>query len=194
MPPHIITHEANVPLVADPLGGSYYVEWLTSKLEEETNQILREIEANGGMWKCLESGFLRQMIDSSRMRVQAEINENKRLIVGVNAFQGEEGPINKAIENCAYKVPSKQMRLQTIADIKRVRATRDPEKTKAAVMELYNATKEGRNVVRATIEASKAGVTVGETVGIIRMAYGYGYDPLNQISTPDFIDSLLGGK
>jgi methylmalonyl-CoA mutase N-terminal domain/subunit len=128
------------------------------------------------------------------MRVQAEINENKRLIVGVNAFQGEEGPINKAIENCAYKVPSKQMRLQTIADIKRVRATRDPEKTKAAVMELYNATKEGRNVVRATIEASKAGVTVGETVGIIRMAYGYGYDPLNQISTPDFIDSLLGGK
>jgi methylmalonyl-CoA mutase N-terminal domain/subunit len=191
---HIITHEANVPLVADPLGGSYYVEWLTSKLEEETNQILREIEANGGMWKCLESGFLRQMIDSSRMRVQAEINENKRLIVGVNAFQGEEGPINKVIENCAYKVPSKQMRLQTIADIKRVRATRDPEKTKAAVMELYNATKEGRNVVRATIEASKAGVTVGETVGIIRMAYGYGYDPLNQISTPDFIDSLLGGK
>ncbi len=191
---HIITHEANVPLVADPLGGSYYVEWLTNKLEEEANAILRTIEDNGGMWACLESGFLRHMIDSSRMRVQAEINEGKRLIVGVNAFQGEEGPINKAVEDCAYKVPSRKMRLQTIAEIKRVRANRDQEKAKAAVLELYRATKEGRNVVRATIEASKAGVTVGETVGVIRMAYGYGYDPLNQIETPAFISELLGGK
>jgi methylmalonyl-CoA mutase N-terminal domain/subunit len=183
-----------VPLVADPLGGSYYVEWLTNKIEEGANEVLRTIEENGGMWACLESGFLRQQIDASRMRVQAEINEGKRLIVGVNAFQGEEGPINKAIENCAYKVPSKQLRQQTIADIKRIRATRDPEKVNATIMELYNATKEGRNVVRATIEASKAGVTVGETVGVIRMAYGYGYDPMKQIEAPAFIANLLGGK
>lgn len=191
---HIITHEANVPLVADPLGGSYYVEWLTNKIEEGANEILRTIEENGGMWKCLESGYLRQMIDSSRMRVQAEINEGKRLIVGVNAFQGEEGPINKAIENCAYKVPSKALRLRTIADIRRLRATRDPEKVRATIIELYNATKEGRNVVRPTIEAAKAGVTVGETVGVIRMAYGYGYDPLNQIEAPAFVTEALGGK
>ena len=191
---HIITHEANVPLVADPLGGSYYVEWLTNKIEEGANEILDTIEKNGGMWKCLESGFLRQQIDSSRMRVQAEINEGKRLLVGVNAFQGEEGPINKAIENCAYKVPSKQLRLRTIADIKKLRATRDPERVNATVVELYNATREGRNIVRASIEASKAGVTVGETVGVIRMAYGYGYDPMNQIQAPAFITNLLGGN
>ncbi len=191
---HIITHEANVPLVADPLGGSYYVEWLTNKIEEEANQILRTIEENGGMWACLESGWLRQQIDSSRTRVQTEINEGKRLIVGVNAFQGEEGPINKAIENCAYRVPSKKLRLKTIADIRRLRAARDPNKVDATIVELYNATKEGRNIVRATIEAAKAGVTVGETVGVIRMAYGYGYDPLNQIGAPVFIKNLLGGN
>ncbi len=191
---HIITHEANVPLVADPLGGSYYVEWLTNKIEEEANQILRTIEENGGMWACLESGWLRQQIDSSRTRVQTEINEGKRLIVGVNAFQGEEGPINKAIENCAYRVPSKKLRLKTIADIRRLRAARDPNRVDATIVELYNATKEGRNIVRATIEAAKAGVTVGETVGVIRMAYGYGYDPLNQIGAPVFIKNLLGGN
>ena len=191
---HIITHEANVPLVADPLGGSYYVEWLTNKIEEGANEILDTIEQNGGMWACLESGWLRQQIDTSRMRVQSEINEGKRLIVGVNAFQGEEGPINKAIENCAYKVPSKQLRLSTIADIKKLRATRDPEKVNDTIMELYNATREGRNIVRASIEASKAGVTVGETVGVIRMAYGYGYDPLKQIEAPAFITNLLGGN
>lgn len=191
---HIITHEANVPLVADPLGGSYYVEWLTNKIEEEANEILRTIEENGGMWACLESGWLRQQIDSSRMRVQAEINEGKRLIVGVNAFQGEEGPINREIENCAYRVPSKKMRLRTISDIRKLRAKRDPDEVNATVVELYNATKENRNIVRATIEAAKAGVTVGETVGVIRMAYGYGYDPLNQIEAPAFIKNLFGGN
>ncbi len=191
---HIVTHEANVPLVADPLGGSYYVEWLTNKIEEEANKQLQKIEDNGGMWKCLESGWLRQQIDTSRMRVQAEINEGKRLIVGVNAFQGEEGPINKEIENCAYRVPSKKMRQKTIADVRKLRKTRDPEKVNATIKELYSATKEGRNIVRATIEAAKAGVTVGETVGVIRMAYGYGYDPLNQIEAPEFITNLLGGN
>ncbi|MCD6399844.1 hypothetical protein J7L85_03535 [candidate division WOR-3 bacterium] len=48
--------------------------------------------------------------------------------------------------------------------------------------------------MRPTIEAAKAGVTVGETVGIIRMAYGYGYDPLNQVEAPEFITNLLGGN
>ena len=191
---HIVTHEANVPLVADPLGGSYYVEWLTNKIEEEANKQLQKIEDNGGMWQCLESGWLRQQIDTSRMRVQAEINEGKRLIVGVNAFQGEEGPINKEIENCAYRVPSKKMRQKTIADVRKLRKTRDPGKVNATIKELYSATKEGRNIVRATIEAAKAGVTVGETVGVIRMAYGYGYDPLNQIEAPEFITNLLGGN
>jgi len=191
---HIVTHEANVPLVADPLGGSYYVEWLTNQIEEGANEILRTIEENGGMWACLESGWLRQQIDSSRMRVQAEINEGKRLIVGVNAFEGEEGPINRAIEDCAYKVPSKKLRDRTIADIKKLRATRDQERVNATIKELYRATREGRNVVRATIEASKAGVTVGEVVGVIRMAYGYGYDPLNQIDAPAFIANLSGGN
>jgi methylmalonyl-CoA mutase N-terminal domain/subunit len=62
------------------------------------------------------------------------------------------------------------------------------------VRELYAATKEGRNIVRASIEAAKAGITVGETVGIIRLAYGYGYDPLNQIETPSFVTTALGGN
>jgi len=65
------------------------------------------------MWKCLESGRLRQQIDMSRMRVQSEINQGKRLVVGVNAFQGEECPLNREIENCACRVHSKKLRLHT---------------------------------------------------------------------------------
>jgi methylmalonyl-CoA mutase, N-terminal domain len=190
---HIITHEANIPLVADPLGGSYYVEWLTNKVEDGANEVLDNIEKKGGMWACLESGFLRHQIDISRMKTQAEINSGKRLLVGVNAFQGEEGPISNAIERTSYRVPSKQLRLRTIAAVKKLRKTRDQEKAAQAMRELYKAAKEGRNVVRPAIEAAKARVTVGETTGIIRLASGYGYDPLNQITTPDYVNEALRG-
>jgi len=188
---HIITHEANVPLVADPLGGSYYLEWLTNRIEQGAYKELEEIEGRGGMWECLKSGWLRQRIDHSRIKVQQEIAEGKRLIVGVNAFQGEEGPINRAIERTSYKVPSKQARLKNIASVRRLRRTRSRQAVSGALRELYRAAGEPRNVVRPVIEAAKARATIGEVVGVIRMAYGYDYDPLQQIATPAFVRELV---
>jgi len=188
---HIITHEANVPLVADPLGGSYYVEWLTNTIEEGAYKLLEKIEGRGGMWECLKSGWLRGQIEESRLKVQKEKSEGKRLIVGVNAFQGEEGSINRAIERTAYKVPSKKARLQTIASIKKLRKNRNQQQVKEALKDLYRATKEGRNIVRPTIEAAKAYATIGEIVGVVRIAYGYKYDPLAAIETPPFIKELI---
>ena len=190
---HIVSHEANVPLTADPLGGSYYVEWLTDRIEEGANRIIEEIESKGGMWECLKSGWLKEQIEASRLTVQRERTAGKRLIVGVNAFQGEEGPVNKAIESSAYKVPSKQARLRAIAAVRKLRKTRDQQLVRNTLKELYLATKEGRNVVQATIEAAKAYATIGEVVGVIRMAYGYDYDPLVQITTPSFIGELIKG-
>ena len=188
---HIITHEANVPLTVDPLGGSYYVEWLTGKIEEEAYKLLEEIDGRGGMWECLESGWLKQQAEASRLKVQREKNAGKRLIVGVNAFQGEEGPINKAVRGTTYKVPSKQARLRAIRGIKQLRKRRDQQRIRDTLRELYQATKEGRNVVRPVIEAAKASATIGEVVGTIRMAYNYNYDPLAGISEPAFISELI---
>jgi methylmalonyl-CoA mutase N-terminal domain/subunit len=188
---HIITHEANVPLVADPLGGSYYLEWLTNRIEEGACKELEEIERRGGMWECLKSGWLRQRIDLSRIKVQQEIADGKRLIVGVNAFQGEEGPISRAIERTSYKVPSKQARLKNIASLRRLRRTRDQRAVSGALRELHRAAAESRNMVRPVIEAAKARATIGEVVGVIRVAYGYDYDPLQQIATPAFIGELV---
>lgn len=190
---HIVTHEANVPLVVDPLGGSYYMEWLTSKIEEGAYKLLEEIESRGGMWECLKSGWLREQIEESRLKVQQEKSMGKRLIVGVNAFQGEEGPINRAIERTAYRVPSKKLRLKTIATLKRLRKTRNQQKVRKALKELYQATKEGRNIVRSIIEAAKAYATIGEVVGVVRMAYSYNYDPMGLIDTPTFVKELIGG-
>ncbi len=187
---HIITHEANVPLVADPLGGSYYVEWLTNKIEEGAYKLLGEIDSRGGMWACLESGWLKEQIERSRLKVQQEKSTGRRLIVGVNAFQGEDGPINRAIERTCTRVPSKQARLRTIVAIKELRKARDQQAVASALREIYQATKESKNIVRPVIEAAKAHATMGEVVGVVRMAYGYSYDPLEEISAPDFIGEL----
>lgn len=191
---HIITHEANVPLVADPLGGSYYVEWLTSKIEQETTTYLQEIDDEGGIFQCLESGRLAKYMEENRVKIEREIEECSRVVVGVNAFQneGEEGPINKAIENTAYKVPTVQDRERIVGEVKQFKASRDLGKLKPAIRKLYDDTKSGENVSRAVIEAVKVGATIGEVVGTIRSGYGIHYDPFNQVEMPEFVREAIG--
>ena len=190
---HIITHEANVPLVADPLGGSYYLEWLTSRLENEVNRYLDEVEARGGIFECLESGWLKDLMEANRLRVQRERAKGKRLIVGVNAFQGEgeEGPINQAIRDVAYKAPSVVLREQKVREVKEFKQNRNQKTLKRSLKEIYRATKEGRNVTRPIIEAVKTGATLGEVTGVIRLSYGIPYDPFRQIDMPPFVRQFV---
>ena len=109
------------------------------------------------MWQCLESGWLKQQAEASRLKVIEEETAGKKLIVGVNAFQGEEGPINKAVGGTAYKVPSKQARLRVIRAVKELRRRRNQQRISDTLKELYQVTREDKNVVRPTIEAIKAG-------------------------------------
>ena len=190
---HIITHEANVPLVADPLGGSYYLEWLTSRLEHEVNRYLDEVEARGGIFECLESGWLKDLMEANRLRVQRERAKGKRLIVGVNAFQGEgeEGRINRAIRDVAYKAPSIVLREQKVREVREFKQNRNQKTLKRSLKEIYHATKEGRNVTRPIIEAVKTGATLGEVTGVIRLSNGIPYDPFEQIDMPPFVRQFV---
>ena len=188
---HIIAHENNVPLAADPLGGSYYVEWLTNKLEEETTKLLKEIDDNGGMWKCLESGWLQKQFDKTTSEVQNEINACKRIIVGANAFKGEDGDISKAVIDGAYKVPPDDKRFGAIDRVKELRRSRDQEKVKNSLKGLARAVREDQNVLRPTIEAAKAYATLGEMVGTIRMAKDLPFDPYERIVEPEFLKDIL---
>ena len=122
---NIIIHEANIPLTADPLGGSYYLEWLTDKLEEETTAYLKDIEEKGGMYQCLESGYFHAVLEEDRLRAQKEKANGTRLIVGVNAFLGEGGSINKAISDNAYRTPSVEQRRQWVKDFRDFCKSRD---------------------------------------------------------------------
>ena len=192
---HIITHEANVPLVADPLGGSYYLEWLTNSLEKEVNGYLDEIEERGGIFECLESGWLNGIMETNRLKVQREKAEGKRLIVGLNAFlgEGEEGPINSSIRNVAYKVPSVSLREQRVREVKEFKESRNQEALKKLLKDVYLATKGGQNVSRPIIEAAKIGATLGEVTGVIRLGYGIHYDPFEQIDMPPFVSQFVKG-
>lgn len=189
---HIITHEAGIPLVADPLGGSYYVEALTNYIVEEVYKYLDEIEERGGIYECLESGWLNYIMEENRLKVQHEKSDGERLIIGVNSFQGEEGPINQAISNCAYMPPTEQDREDRIQEVIEFKKNRDYSVLGPKFKKLYDDAKAKINVSEAIIDAVGDGMTMGEMVGIIRMAYGLGYDPFSMIATPDYIARALG--
>jgi methylmalonyl-CoA mutase, N-terminal domain len=88
----IIAYESGVTHTADPLGGSYYVEWLTDQMETRAMQIIEEIRRMGGVVRAIEEGyFLREIADAS-YRFQQEVERGERIIVGVNAFQDEGSP------------------------------------------------------------------------------------------------------
>lgn len=188
---HILAHEADIPLTADPLGGSYYVEWLTNELERQANEYLSEIERRGGIYECLESGWLYQVMEQDRLRVQKEKAEGRRLIVGYNAYAGEEGPINRAVGKAAYTVPDETVRRERIAEVRAYRDSRDKDAVAAAVRRLYLDTKDGRNISRAVIDGGKAGLTIGEVCGVVRLAYDLTYDSVNMIPTPDYVAEAL---
>ncbi|MFH1241056.1 MAG: methylmalonyl-CoA mutase family protein [Pseudomonadota bacterium] len=188
---HIIAHENNVPLTADPLGGSYYVEWLTNKLEDATVKLLDEIDQIGGMWRCLETGWLQKQFDMTTSEIQNEIIECKRLIIGANSFKGQDGEISKKIIEGAYKVPPDDKRFGAIDRVKELRRSRDQKKVTQRLKDLAQAVREDQNIVRPTIEATKVYATLGEMVGTIRMAKGLPYDPYGRIPTPEFLKDIV---
>lgn len=190
---HIITHEANIPLVADPLGGSYYVEWLTNYFVEACEAYLQEIDERGGIYECLESGWLGHLMESNRLKIQREKENGTRLIIGVNSFKGEEGPINQAVSNCAYKVPTEEMRQARVDEVIAFKKGRDQAKLAACLVKLFQDTKAGINISPAVIAGVKEGMTLGEMCGVVRLGYGLGYDPMDQLPTPDYVAAALKG-
>ena len=109
--------------------------------------------------------------------------------MGVNAFQqeGEEGPINKAIRDVAYRVPSVKLREEKVREVKVFKESRNRRDVERTLREIYKITKVGSNLTPAVIEAAKVGVTLGEVTGVIRLGYGIPYDPFEEIEMPKYV-------
>jgi methylmalonyl-CoA mutase N-terminal domain/subunit len=178
----IIAYETGVSNVADPLGGSYYVENLTNKIEEEATKILDEIEKMGGMVEAMREGWLDKEIDRSSLEYQKEIERRERIIIGVNAFTTSP---DKETPGGVHRNPVKSEKEQ-INSVKELKIKRDDKVLKQYIGKLREKAQmgEGENLFLPIMDALKAKATLGEIMGTIREVYGYSYDSLNVLESP----------
>jgi methylmalonyl-CoA mutase N-terminal domain/subunit len=168
----IIQLETGIPNVVDPLGGSYYVEWLTSEVERYTWEYMKKIEDRGGFISVLNSGWLHQEAHIGAMEKEKKVTSGQKKVVGVNCYEMEEEP---------YKVTvfrSPQVYEEAKARQDKLLRERDAEKAKKAMDEFRRACQGEENVMPSLMKAVKAGVTAGEVGRIQREVFGTWKAPL----------------
>ena len=163
----IIAEETGVGDTIDPLGGSYYLEWLTDQMEEKAFEYFDKIEKAGGLLNSIKTGFLQREIAETAYRYQQELERDDRVVVGVNRYQIEEKqPID------TLKINEEAQRRQ-VERIGRVRETRDDGKVRMALASLKNTFEdENANCMYPIIEAVKAYATLGEIMDVGRRVFG----------------------
>lgn len=168
----IIAQESEVANSVDPLGGSYYVESLTNRLEEAALEYFRRLDDLGGMVRAIEGGFPQREILDASQRYQREVERKERIVVGVNEYvEPEERPI--PILRIGQEIESEQ-----VACLSDLRKIRDPFKMAGAVEALQEAASCGENVMPYLIEAAKAKATLGEICMALKEVFGAYREPV----------------
>ena len=162
----ILAHETGVADVIDPLGGSYFVEALTDRVEEEARAYLDRIDGMGGMLRAIETGFVQKEIQGAAYREQQAIEARRRIVVGVNAFTGDE-----STSIPLFQVDPRIEREQ-VDRVRRVRAGRDGAAAGRALARLADAAHGGDNLMPFILEAVKAYATLGEICHRLRDVFG----------------------
>jgi methylmalonyl-CoA mutase N-terminal domain/subunit len=162
----ILAHELGVSHTVDPLGGSYYVESLTSQIEERVLDYLKKIESMGGALAAIEKGFYQTEISSAAYQFQKEIAEKERIVVGVNEYRIEE-QIN--IKPLKHDPKSEK---KVVSSLKSFKKERGELTVKKALEEIKRAAEKDENLVSPIFEAVKQYATVGEISGVLREVYG----------------------
>ena len=162
----IVAEESGAADSIDPLAGSYYVEAMTDRIEEEIAEYIEKIDAMGGTLKAIEEGYIQREIQDSAYRFQKEIEANERIYVGINKYTMEEPPPTNLL-----RVDPRQREIET-EKLKKLRAERDQKAWKAALGRLDEVSRTDENVMPAVIEAVKARATVGEICDVWRNIWG----------------------
>ncbi|MEM3856110.1 MAG: methylmalonyl-CoA mutase family protein [Saccharolobus sp.] len=169
----VIGYESGVADVVDPLGGAYYIEWLTDEIEERAWKIIDQVEKMGGMIKAIENGYPQAQIAESAYRLQKRIEEGDLVKVGVNMFYEPNWIGTTEI----FRVDP-EIRERVIQRLKKYRNERDNMKIRDALDKLRKvAEKEDQNLFPFMIDAIKAGATVGETSAVLREVWGEYREP-----------------
>ncbi|MGI8706352.1 MAG: methylmalonyl-CoA mutase [Sphingomicrobium sp.] len=170
----ILADESGVTAVADPLGGSWYVERLTRDLEEKAWELIQEVEQHGGMTKAVAEGLPKQRIEEAAAARAAKVDTGETVIVGVNRYRPAEEE-----EHNILQVDNARVRAGQIARLEKVRASRDEDKVRAALDALEQGARGDENLLALSIEAARARATLGEISDALERAFGR-YDTVPQ--------------
>jgi methylmalonyl-CoA mutase N-terminal domain/subunit len=163
----IIAHESGATNTVDPTAGSYYIETLTNEMEEEAMEYIRKIDDMGGATTAIEKGFFQKEIADSAYRYQREVDEKRRIIVGLNEYTIEEEECPIELLRIDPKVEREQ-----VAQLQKLKRERDNKKAKETLEKLHYAAEKDENLMPTIIEAVKAYVTLGEITDVLREVYG----------------------
>jgi methylmalonyl-CoA mutase len=169
----ILAEESGVTAVADPLGGSWYVEKLTRELEEKAWALIEEVESHGGMTKAVAEGLPKHRIEEAAAARAAKVDTGETVIVGVNRYRPSEEEEHDILE-----VDNAKVRASQIARIEKVRASRDDAKVRAALDALEAGARGEENLLKLSVEAARVRCTLGEISDALERAWGrYGTKP-----------------
>ena len=162
----VLAHESGVADIVDPLGGSYYVEHLTNRLEREAVGYLERIDEMGGALAALEQGFQTREIHGSAYQHQRKVEAGERIVVGVNEFVSETPPIKGLLR------VDPQVARQQAERLQRVRRERDNATARSCLTRLEEAARGTENTLPATLECVEAYCTLGEMCDVFRRIFG----------------------
>ena len=162
----IVANESGIADFVDALGGSYAIETLTHQIEKDALKYIRRIDELGGMVAAIEQGYPQREIQNSAYQYQIEIEQKKRIIVGLNAYtQRDETAVP------VMRVDP-QIEHQQVARVRKLRETRDASRYTAALEQVKSRANGTGNLMPALIDAVKAGGTVGEISNVLRGVWG----------------------
>ncbi|MCC6309287.1 MAG: methylmalonyl-CoA mutase, partial [Trueperaceae bacterium] len=167
----VVAFESGVTNTVDPLAGSYYLESLTNDMERMTLDYFAQIDAIGGVERAIEAGYFAKEIGDASWKQQRDIDERRRLVVGVNAFEQDvqEVPI-QLVDAAVARVQRERL--------ERVRRERDPRAAEEALAELRDRARDGGNTMPAFMRAAHAFCTLGEQMDVLREVYGVYEEPV----------------
>ncbi len=168
----ILAHETGVPEVIDPLGGSSYLEWLTDRLEQEAEGLFAEIQSVGGVVKGIESGWFQHQIARSAERFQRDVEEKRRIIVGVNDFTSED---DHPVEILKVANDTEETQRRRLA---RLRAERDNALVAERLEALTQAAEHDHNVIEPMLGCARAYCTLYEIRHALERVYGAYREPV----------------
>ena len=169
----ILAYETGVANAIDPLGGSYYVEALTDRIEQQAEALFEEIERQGGVVGALQAGWFQRQISEAASRQQWEQEQRRRITVGVNAFETGEDETSIPLLKLGDEANDEQR--QRLADL---RARRDAGRCQAALDQLREVTASGRNAFPAILDAARAYCTLYEIRSAMESVMGAYREPV----------------